>query len=74
LVKLGVKSGKALIQSKNSMGFDRYFSIEINKGNTIYRSLPFSLQTFDVESTLKNVTIINYDTLRVSIFHGIVIP
>ena len=34
LVKFGVKSGQVLIQAKNSVGFDWYFSIETNNGNT----------------------------------------
>jgi hypothetical protein len=34
-------------KSKNSVGFGQYSSIEINKADTIYCGLPFSLQAFE---------------------------
>ncbi|OEU64143.1 MAG: hypothetical protein BA867_07620 [Desulfobacterales bacterium S5133MH16] len=36
-------------KSKNSVGFGQYSSIKINKADTIYCGLPFSLQAFDIE-------------------------
>jgi len=36
------------LESKNNVGFDQYFSIEMNKVGTIYCGTPFSFQTFDI--------------------------
>ena len=41
-------NGAQWLKSKNSVGLDQYFSIEINKVDTIYCGPAYSLKTFDI--------------------------
>ena len=47
-------NGAQWLKSKNSVGFSQYFSVEINKVDTIYCDPAYSFQTFDMNWELSH--------------------